>query len=164
MAKALQIVPQHEVREVWQAYRESRCPTEKRRVQALALLLEGRKRKEIEAVTQYSRSGISELITRYNQEGLAGLKDKRHENNGAPRKLTDTQRAEILIDINQGIELGYMWSGKRLIEHIFKKYGIQVPEGSVYRIFRELGFSLQTPRPSHDKGDPIAQEAFKTKS
>lgn len=148
---------------VWAKYRASTCPVERRRLQTVALVLENRSRREVMGITRYAHSSIAAIIERYNAEGLPGLRDLRHQNDGRPRTLTDEQRLEVQVEIQRRIDEGVLWNGLELTNFLRDCYGIEVRNGSVYRLFSELGFSFQKPRPSHARSDPEAQEAFKTK-
>ncbi len=164
MPKPTALQHQNRPDELWSKYRKSTCSVERRRLQTVALLLEERSRREVIGVTKYARSSIADILRRYNAEGLQGLCDLRHQNNGRPGKLTDAQKIEIKTEIQRKIDDDFIWSGQELTNHIQDRYGLVVRNGSVYRLFSELGFSFQKPRPSHTKGDPEAQEEFKSKS
>lgn len=56
---------------------------------------EGRSRNEVRALSAYSSFSVREIIKRYNQHGLAGLKNRRHENPGAPSLLSDEEMLRL---------------------------------------------------------------------
>jgi len=163
MPKAIAVQQQNEPIEAWSNYRGSTCPVERRRLQTVALVLENRSRREVMGVTKYASRRIVKIIRRYNTQGFQGLVDARHQNNGRPRKLTEVQRLGIKIEIQRRIDEGFIWSGLELTTYIQERYGVEVKNGSIYRLFDELGFSFQKPRPTHAKSDPEARELFKEK-
>ena len=73
----------------------SKCPdgAQVRRILALALVLEGRLRREAAALTGMDRQTLSDWVHRYNAEGIDGLKSRK--NPGREPFLTETQKAEL---------------------------------------------------------------------
>jgi hypothetical protein len=63
---------QHEIEDLRAAYRASTDAVERRRIQAVWLLAEGKSRAEVREVTAYAHSSLVMIIRRYNEHGLAG--------------------------------------------------------------------------------------------
>jgi hypothetical protein len=74
-----------------QAYQRNTCAVERRRLQVRRLMQRGKSRQEVKEETAYSDLSIREIVERYNEAGVDRLKDKRHENPGAPTLLSDEQ-------------------------------------------------------------------------
>ncbi|WP_188974391.1 helix-turn-helix domain-containing protein [Deinococcus aerolatus] len=92
----------HDAEDFWQVYTASTCAVERRRAQFFALLAEGRHPSEVLHVTRYSQFTAYELMARYRELGLAGLRDGRQNNRGAPRVLTAEQQQEACCSIASG--------------------------------------------------------------
>jgi transposase len=157
----LELEVQHEVNELKAAYRASTDAVERRRLQAVWLLAEGRSREEVKAVTAYAHSSLVMIIQRYNEAGLAGLKDKRHTNPGLAPLLNEAEQQALYEALQAPPEAGGVWSGKKVAawvsEHTGKTFHVQ----RSYEYLERLGFSLQQPRPQHRRADQGAQEDFK---
>lgn len=118
---------------------------------------------EIAAVTGYSANWIRTLIHRYNDQGAAGLKDRRHRHPGAAPLLSDEQQAELdhVLDQEKAPD-GGPWTGPKIARWIEAKTGReQVHDQRGWDYLVRLGFSAQTPRPRHAGADGTAQVAFK---
>lgn len=162
MAKAIALNLQHEVEDLKAYYRASNDAVERRRLQVVWLLAEGRSRQEVAELTAYSRVSLYQTVKRYNTEGLEGLRDRRHENQGfAP--LLDTAERERLLEAMKDAENG-VWTAVKIQHWIERELGKSLYLQRIYELLDQLGFSLQSPRPAHVKADPAAQEDFKKTS
>ncbi len=110
----LRLQLQHGVEDLKAAYRASTDVVEKRRVQAIWLLAAGKSRAAVREVTAYAPSSLNLIIRRYNQEGLAGLKDKRHDNPGFAPLLNEAERKALYTALGAPPEEGGVWSGKKV--------------------------------------------------
>ncbi|GGR74582.1 hypothetical protein GCM10008959_39770 [Deinococcus seoulensis] len=154
----------HDADTFWHLYRASTCAVERRRAQLFALLAEGRPVPEILQVTRYNRVTVYGLVKRYREQGLAGLRDARHANQGAPRLLTAEQQQTLAARLHADFEQGIVWSGKDVQDWLQQQYGMSVHLGRTYEFLRAAGFTPQRPRPRHVGGDEAAKEAFNSKS
>ena len=131
-------------------------------MQVIWLLAEGRSRQAVAELTAYSRVSLYQTVKRYNQEGLRGLRDRRHENQGlAP--LLDIAERERLLKAMKDAENG-VWTALKIQNWLEQELGKSLYLQRVYELLDQLGFSLQSPRPAHAKADPAAQEDFKKTS
>lgn len=147
--------------ELKRAYQKSTCAVERRRAQAIWLLVEGKTRKEVETITAYSAGSLVKVIKRYNEQGIEGLKDKRHENEGRSALLSDEEMLQLAQEIRKDYQKNSYWSGNNVIQWIKENFGKDIHKQRAYEYLSAVGMSLQTPRPHHVKADPIAQEIFK---
>lgn len=136
---------------------------ERRRAQFFALLAEGRPPSEVLPLTRYSRVTAYELMARYRELGLAGLRDGRQENRGAPRVLTPDEQQALAAQLQADFEQGTVWSGKDVQAWVHEQYGKTVHLGRTYEFMRSAGFSPQKPRPRHVKSDEAAKADFTSK-
>ena len=130
----------------------------------MALLAEGHPLPEILQVTRYSRVTAYDLVKSYREQGLAGLRDGRRTNQGAPRLLSAEQQHTLAARLHADFEQGIVWSGKDVRDWLQEQYGLSVYLGRTYEFLRAAGFTPQRPRPRHVGGDEAAKEAFKSKS
>ena len=153
----------HDAEDFWRVYTASTCAVERRRAQFFALLAEGRRPSEVLHVTRYSPFTAYELMARYRELGLAGLRDGRQHNRGAPRVLTAIEQQELAARLHADFEQGIVWSGKDVQTWVQAQFGKTVHLSRTYEFMRAAGFSPQKPRPRHVKGDETVKADFKTK-
>jgi transposase len=161
MGAALQVQFQHSADELWQLYKQSRCPVERRRLQVFALLADGHTKTEVLATTRYSHPRYLETVQRYNAEGVAGLQDRRHRNRGAPTLLSDAELLLLAQTIRADYAQGMVWSGTQVQQWIQATLGKNLYLSRAYEFLDAIGFSPQTARPRHVEADDAAQEDFK---
>lgn len=149
------------IEELKVVYQKSVCAVERRRAQAIWLLAEGKTRQEVETITAYSTTSLVKIIKSYNEEGIDGLKDKRHNNKGRSALLSDEEMLQLAQEIRKDYKKDSYWSGKDVIEWIKETLGKDIHKQRAYEYLSAIGMSLQTPRPHHVKADPIGQEIFK---
>ena len=134
---------------------------EKRRLQAIWLFSCGKSRAEVREVTAYSTSVLIEIIHRYNQEGLAGLKDKRHNNQGLAPLLNQAEQAQLYQALLKPADNGSLWSGPEVAAWVKQQLGKEIYPQRGWDYLKKLGFSLQRPRPRHVKADETRQAIYK---
>jgi transposase len=110
--------------------------------------------------------GLSVIAVRYvlrrcNRLGPDGLTDRRRGNGAAPRLTTD-QRAALRSALRKRPPDGGLWSGPKVARYVRGRWGVRVTPQAGWLWLRELGFTLQVPRPSHPsrrrRGRPAALE------
>ena len=158
---ALKLAHQHSVEELKEHFRRCTCAVERRRTQVVWWLREGRSRKEVMALSAYSSFSILDIIKRYNEQGLAGLQDRRHENPGAPRLLSDEELLRLAQVVRKDFEKGVVWDGAKVVRWLRRELDKDVHISRAYEALAAIGFSPQLPRPAHIKADRLAQERFK---
>jgi transposase len=160
----LTLKKQASVKELKARYRASTCAVERRRLQVVWQLTEGKERAEVMAVSVYSRKSIVEIIKRYNEAGIAGLQDKRHENPGAPPLLTDEQMLHLAQVVRKDYGKGILWNGQKVMSWLKAEYQQDIYPQRAYEYLTQISMSQQVPRPRHRKADEVAQDIFKKNS
>lgn len=163
MPSAIALKQQHSVDELRAQYRASTDAVERRRLQVLWFLAAGKSRSEVVKLTAYNRISVCEVVKRYNAEGFAGVRDRRHENPGCPPLLDAEERARLLKAMQAGDEEG-AWGALKIQAWVKEHLGKELYVQRAYELLDQLGFSLQSPRPQHAKADLEAQEDFKKTS
>jgi transposase len=172
MPKRLELSPHAGTKELERRYRKAKDPVQRSHLQIVWLLGEGRSTREVCEVTGYSPGWVRKIARRYNERGVEGLGDCRHQNHGAKgRALLDEEgqealRQAILAGPPPASVGGGMWSGPKVARWIAQRNGLEkvhVQRGFEY--LRKVGMSPQVPRPSNAKGaDPEERDAFKKAS
>lgn len=127
---------------------------------ALLLRSQGRTHAEIAEITQRSSRWVSEIVRRYNADGVAGITDQR-VNNGKQPDLNDAQQDALRRLLQSPPPDGGLWTGLKVLAWIEEQVGEDRTLSMAYDYLHRLNFSQQTPRPHHRKADKDAQEAIK---
>jgi len=137
-----------------------------RRILALALVLEGRPRREAAALNGMDRQTLSDWVHRYNAEGIGGLKSRKSP--GREPFLTESQKAELRALVIRGpdpdIHNVMRWRCADLRAEVARLWSVDVHENTVGAWLGELGLARLQPRPVHPKKDAAAEETFKKTS
>jgi transposase len=128
---------------------------------AIANALEGMTRTEAARLAGMERQALHDAIQRFNTEGPDGLHDRPRP--GRPEQLSPGQQAALKAHILRGPERDGVsaWRLVDLCEHVERAYGVRYSQWWLSCLLKRLNLSRQKTRPSHPKGNPAAQAAFK---
>jgi transposase len=132
-------------------YRACRHPIERTRWHALWLLArtdEPRTPAQVAALVGLSDVTVRAVLHRWNAAGPGGVADGR-QGNGSPPKLTPRRRDALYAALQRRPPDGGLWSGPKVARYVADRWGVEVCPETGWRWLRELGFTLQVPRPSH---------------
>jgi transposase len=145
----------------------SRDASAARRMLALALVMEGASRTEAAQAAGMDRQTLRDWVHRYNEAGLAGLRDKQGRTGPKPR-LSPEQEAMVAEMVRQGPDLAedgvVRWRRADLARAILARFGVVLAERSVGEVLRRLGFRRLVVRPRHPGHDAAAQASFRRSS
>ena len=134
-----------------------------RRLLALALVLEGRPRREAALLNGMDRQSLSDWVHRYNGAGLDGLKSRKSP--GRAAYLTEVQKAELRELVIQGpdpaVHKVVRWRCADLRAEVARRWSVEVHESTIGTWLGALGLTRLQPRPVHPKKDPAAEASFK---
>ena len=146
-------------------YRGCRDGVEKTHWQALWLLTrpdDPPAAEQVAAAIGLSPGWVRALIKRWNAEGPDGLADRRKGANGGKPKLSTDQQIDLWAALQQPPPDGGLWTGPKVAVYVRDRWGVGVWPQTGWRWLRELGFTLQVPRPSHpNSADPAARRRWK---
>jgi len=160
----LPVIRHRTPRQAWAKYRSCRHSGEKVHWHLVWLLLrtdEPRTPAQAAEVVGVSVITARTVLRRWNVDGPAGLADRRANNHGKPA-LTDAQRMALFAALKGRPPDGGLWSGPKVAAYVRDRWGVRVAPQTGWRWLRELGFTLQVPRPSHPRAaDPAARARWK---
>jgi transposase len=125
-------------------------PVEKARWHALWLLLredEPRTPAEVAGLLGLSAVTARDFPYRWNSLGPDGLTDRR-KGNGAKPLLGGRQRA-LLAAVRKRHPGGGLWTGPKVALYVQGRWGVAVCPQTGWQWPKDLGLTLQVPRPSH---------------
>lgn len=161
MPKQISIANHLDITELEQRYRQAKDPVESRQYQIIWLLAQGKKTKEVEEVTSYSRTWIYALVKRYNELGISGIGDRRFLNQGAKALIDDIDQARLWQALQENAPDGGLWNGRKVADWLSEVTGTKISRFRGWEILRQMTFRLRVPRPSHTQSDVFEQEAWK---
>ena len=94
MPKRISVAKHLTIEQLEQYYRQAKDGVESRQYQIIWLLAQGKKTEEVEEITGHSRTWIYALVKRYNEYGVAGLGDRRNQNQGSKPLIDDVEQAQ----------------------------------------------------------------------
>jgi transposase len=137
-----------------------------RRMLAIALILDGADRATAARSCGMDRQTLRDWVHRYNEEGLAGLHDRKSP--GPKPKLTTPQLAVLAALIEAGPDATahqvVRWRRCDLRDELQRRFGVEMHERTVGKQLRKLGYRRLSVRPQNPASDEHAQEAFKKTS
>ena len=137
-----------------------------RRMLAIALVLEGSDRRTAAESCGMDRQTLRDWVHRYNDEGVAGLRERRTSGNKSP--FGEKEREGLVALLEKGPDPAVhgvvRWRRVDLRDALKDKFGLEVHERTVGKYLETLGYRRLSVRPQHPDADPEAQEAFKKTS
>jgi transposase len=137
-----------------------------RRILALAMVLEGRPRREVAACNGMDRQNLPDWVHRYNEFGIEGLKSRK--SGGREPALTPEQMAQLRELVIAGpdpqIHKVVRWRCIDLQAEVARRWPVEVHQSTIGKWLDALGLTRLQPRPVHPKKDPEAERAFKKTS
>ncbi len=164
MPKRLTICPHLSLEELQKRYRNCSDPVEPSRYHIIWLLAQQKQVKEVAALTSYSSDWIYKLARRYNQQGVQGLLDGRHNNPGAAPLLSEVQQAQLWQVLQEPPADGGLWNSRKVADWLSELLDRPISRQRGWEYLRQMEFRLKVPRPAHQEADPFEQEAWKKNS
>lgn len=133
------------------------------RLHVVLLLLRGVSTAEVARMFSEPLRTVQRWAATLNENGLSGLIDDARP--GRPPRLTQDQMENVRQDIEKGPQIfGYvqgLWDGPLLSHHIRIHYDVALGVRQCERIFHNIGYTLQRPRPKTIGSTEEARAAFK---
>lgn len=155
MSRKRRTLTETQKNELQAVYDSCRDGATKIRYQAVLLYASGRRVSDIQAITGCSRTSLLEWWRSYEQEGVAGLIDKRRGGNSA--KLSANQIEQLQYQLHQYTpeqvlgEAGcqgspQFWTVPALATWVEQSYGVVYKSATSYRsLLKKCGLSQQRP-------------------
>jgi transposase len=128
-------------------------PVEKTRWHAIWLLLRQdgpRAPAQVADLVGLSAVTVRDVLHRWNALGPEGLADRR-KGNGAKPLLDGRQRAALLAAVRRRHPDGGLWTGPKVALYVEGRWGVAVCPQTGWQWLKDLGLTLQVPRPSHPR-------------
>jgi len=165
MARRIHLQPHVSVDELERRYRTAKEPNERTWWQLLWLLAQGRTATELSAVTGYRAYWIGQIAKRYNEQGPAGMQNRRHTTSYRPPPvLSPALQEELRAALAEAAARDEPWTGGDVATWMAQRLERPVSYHLGWSYLVRLKHSLQVPRPRHALADAAQQDAFKKTS
>ena len=136
--------------EINQALKECKNPNEYKRFQCIKLRIENKmKLKEIAEITGYNYKYVSQMISKFNNDGIKALYNAHREANR--RYMSKTEEKDFLNEFIKQSENGNML----IVDDIRKAYstrvGKETSKNGIYKVLNRNGWRKVMPRSKHPK-------------
>lgn len=129
------------------------------------LAVRGEEKLSIAKLLGVPKSVVEEWAYRYRDHGIEALRPKKPK--GRPPKLTPERQQEFKERMKAGPREGDVvctLRGKDAVRILNEEYQVAYTLNGVYELLHRLNLTPLTPRPRHEKNDPVAMEEFKTRA
>jgi transposase len=161
MPKRITVAEHTNIAQLEQLYKQASGGVESRQFQIIWLLAQGKKTEEVTQITGYSRTWIYALVKRYNELGVEGLGDWRHQNKGASPLIDDVQQAQLGQVLKENAPDGGLGNGRKVADWLTSLTGRNISRQRGGEILRQMTFRLRVPRPAHSQSEETEQIAWK---
>jgi transposase len=131
-----------------------------RRGRAVLGYLDDRRVVDLAIEAGVTRGSVNRWLQWYEALGVDGLLTGTAP--GAPPRLTDEERAQLIAIVEGGpMAAGYqsgVWTGPMIGDLIQQRFGVGYHNHHIPRLLHQLGFSVQRPRKRLAHADALAQE------
>ena len=133
------------------------------RIQALLLVSQGHRERDVAQVIGVGRRTLQDWIHRYRVKGIPGLAKGPFK--GARSRLTDEQKAELSRIIaagpqEAGLDTG-VWTTPIIVKLVRDLFGVSYHPDHMGKILHGLRFSVQYPGKNLSKADEKAQQTWR---
>ncbi|MDQ3657997.1 MAG: winged helix-turn-helix domain-containing protein [Chloroflexota bacterium] len=161
MPRCLSLTPHRSRDELERRYRACRDPVERPHWQMVWLVSQGHTCPAVARLVGYSETWVRTVIHRYNDDGPAGLTDRRHANPGQPPVVPPAVREELRDRLAEPPPDGGLWTSPKVAAWLRARLKREIRPQRAWEVMRQIGFTLHQPRPRATTADPDAQHAFK---
>lgn len=143
------------------AKREPRA-SQRDRYRAVLMAIEGQGAPAIARTLARSRRHVQEWVYAYRDGGIEQLQPKPRP--GRPTKLPREREAQFKARLDAGPLASdgvCTLRGKDVVRILESEFGVAYTLDGAYDLLHRLGYSCLSPRPVHEKNDPVAVRHFK---
>jgi len=158
------VVEHHSVDELQELFRREKDARVSKRIWMVWQARLGLTEPQITAGIGMARRTVQDWVQRYNEEGLAGLRDR--AGRGRKPLLSLEEQQAVAQRLDEGSQEGDVCSlrGLDFQKFVEDQFGKLMSLSAVYDLLHDLGYEWLVPRSKHRKSDPEAIAAFKKSS
>jgi len=161
MGKRVKIQTDYTADELHERYRQAKDAVERTHWHLLWLAKEGKAPQVIAEQLGYTARWVRTVIGRWNAQGEAGIRDRRHEIDVSRPLLSPELQEELAAALQGPAADGGLWSGPKVAQWMQQRLGRPVAPQRGWDYLQRLRYSSRVPRPQHAKADEASQQEFK---
>ena len=161
--RRLTLVPHLAVDVLERQYRTATDPVARSHWQIIWLLAQGYPTATVSHMMGYSTTWLYTIVRRYNQQGAAGMGDRRHRNPGGTPLLSPALTAALDAALDQPPPDGGVWTSTTVAAWMSAKLGRPIHPVRGWELLQRFGLRPRVPRPRHVQADAAAQADFQKK-
>ena len=158
-------IGEEQVEEIEGERKKNRDKNIEKRLKALLLHAEGKKRAEIAERTGYAKSYISELVSKYCKKGISAIVENHYPGNH--RNLSFAEEESFLESFMKAAEDGQLIEVSAIKAAYEEKIGrsLESNRGQIYRVLARHGWRKVMPRSKHPNkaSDEVIETSKKLK-
>ena len=153
-------ISEEQIAEIKEVRRINKDKNVENRLKALLLHAEGKKRVEIASKTGFVKSYISELVSKYCNNGIDAVVENKY--GGNRRNMSYAEERDFLTEYKKLAEQGQIIEVSSIKSSYEEKVGHSIGNGQIYRVLKRHGWRKVMPRSQHpNKANDEAIEASK---
>ena len=153
-------IKEEQVAEIERARKQNKDKNVEKRLKALLLHAESKKREEIAEKTGFAKSYISELVSKYCNKGIEAIVENKY--GGNRRNMSFSEEEAFLAKYKKLAEQGQIIEVGAIKKAYEEKVGHTIGKGQIYRVLERHGWRKVMPRSKHpNKASDEAIEASK---
>ena len=160
MGKRVKIQTDDTAEKLHERYRQAKDAVERTHWHILWLAKEGKTPHVIAELLGYTARWVRTVIGRWNAQGAAGIRDRRHEIDVSRPLLSPELQEELAAALQAAPADGGLWSGPKVAQWMQQRLGRPVAPQRGWDYLQRLGHSSRVPRPQHAKADEASQQEF----
>lgn len=121
-----------------------------RKLQVIQLKMENYRNPEISAITKYSASRISALVSVYVREGLSYFRQENRKG-GNRRNVSYKEEAALLAKFQEAAQKGILVTVQEIRAAYDQLIGHESAQGTIYKVLKRHGWRKLMPRSKHPK-------------
>jgi len=164
LTKGEDFLPEFSVGELKEMQRKEKEAKPKLRLLVALKRKEGQSFDSIARQLEMQRITVNKLLHRFQEKGINAKDDEKRS--GRPKSLTQAQLKSLRKRLLAGPRKGQnpLWTTKMVMDCVERKYGRKYTARHMRRLLRQVGFSVQKPRPRHYEANLEEQAHFKKTS
>jgi transposase len=142
-------ISKEQVAEIEEARRENKNKNVEKRLKALQLHAEGKKRAEVADKTDFAETYISELVSKYCKKGIGAIIENNYKGNH--RNLSFEEEESLLEPFRKAAQAGQIVEISEIKQAYEEKLGRSVDNqhGQIYYVLHRHGWRKVMPRSQH---------------
>ena len=140
-------INEKQVAELEAARNQNKDKNVEKRLKALLLHAQGEKRESIAEKTEFAKSYVSELVSKYCNNGLSAIADNNYQVNRC--NMSFAEEEAFLASYMEQAENGQIASINDIERDYEEKVGHNISSGQIYKVLARHGWRKVMPRSTH---------------